>query len=46
MKFLISVKPLFDGIRATFQRRELIIHVLQDECLQLAKKSDAAILEI
>ena len=38
MQFLISVKPVFDGILATFQRQEPLIHVLHDECLQLARK--------
>ena len=38
MQFLISVKPVFDGILATFQRQEPLIHILHDECLQLARK--------
>lgn len=36
--FLISVKPVFDGILATFQRQEPLIHVPHDKCLQLARK--------
>ena len=38
MQFLISVKPVFDGILSTFQHQEPLIHVLHDECLQLARK--------
>ena len=38
MQFLISVKPVFDGILTTFQRQEPLIHVLHDECLQLVRK--------
>ena len=38
MQFVISVKPVFNGILVTFQREEPLIHVLHDECLQLARK--------
>ena len=38
MHFLISVKPVFDGILGTFQRQEPLIHILHNECLQLVKR--------
>ena len=39
MQFLIQCEAsIFDGILATFQHQELLIHVLHDQCLHLERK--------
>lgn len=38
MHFLITVKPVFDGILSTFQCQEPLIHILHNKCLLLVKR--------